>query len=467
MSTLSRRPDSSQILSGPTRPNDDMALCEVDVDVLVDILFLVDVATILAVSRVNRFLNQVASTKHLWTTIVDSVAQRGLIDAPSRETLGTLSTTALMHEVKRGVLGPDTWTPASLDPPSILRQIEVPTTAGNQIEFLAGGRYFLLWEPPRRQVEFWEMHSNRRVASWSRSGWSVSDAVVDLRLGSRAVAVLTIADGHGALSILTVEVDLITGATHEHLELAVSPHLDNICIAGDFIACQCLMDCCILLANWRRAEWMAIKYVHPQELVIPALCAGHIVLVRLQRNFEHQTAGDVLFSTDTVHLYRLRSFTHHWKPATQFDLAVQTEAQGIEHTVLSLRVETCRFTEIIIEESPVCDEVYELHVRTEKSVGLSVQARYKLKLKVSSEPSISQVELNLRSRYEFSIWTSKAGYGLSMTGKTVLLHARTKDGDWKTQRLSVDPGGLVRVWLLPLGGMVVYYTSYAVVKYYA
>ncbi|KAJ6549146.1 hypothetical protein DFH09DRAFT_1169771, partial [Mycena vulgaris] len=130
-----------------------MPLRELDSDVLLQIFALVDVYTVLSLSR------------HLWLSVVRDLASRYLIDAPAAE---------LVDQVKRVVSGPRTWFPASSGPPRLLQQLTI--SPGNLVgrrvdtEFLPDGRHILIYKSSdhlSRGVECWDAHLGRKVWAWS------------------------------------------------------------------------------------------------------------------------------------------------------------------------------------------------------------------------------------------------------------------------------------------------------------
>lgn len=62
--------------------------------------------------KVNKQFRAVALAKQLWISLLRNLHLRGLIDLAPGENFERYSTTDLIDEVKRLVLGPKTWSPA-------------------------------------------------------------------------------------------------------------------------------------------------------------------------------------------------------------------------------------------------------------------------------------------------------------------------------------------------------------------
>ncbi|KAJ7192275.1 hypothetical protein GGX14DRAFT_406530 [Mycena pura] len=139
-----------------------MHLLDLNYDVLLRIFKFLDVASVLDCSL------------HLWLSLVTDLGLRLLLDLPPPDTLSTYSTGQLTAEVKRVVMGPETWAANSRHPPTIHRRIHLPI--GKQAvqswfnhtppTLLAGGRSILvyrgLWS------EIWNVSGGYR--EWAGEG---------------------------------------------------------------------------------------------------------------------------------------------------------------------------------------------------------------------------------------------------------------------------------------------------------
>ncbi|KAJ7890396.1 hypothetical protein B0H13DRAFT_2040407, partial [Mycena leptocephala] len=201
-----------------------MLLNHLNTDVLLQIFALTDVSTIMSLSRVrilcvNKSFHEITSFKQLWLSIVRDLSRARVIDAPAEETLETLSTAELVEEVRRAVVGPRTWSPASSVPPTVHRQFSIPWNVG-------------------------------------RVNYDVFHAATDFQAGTSKVrlAILYLLDGGG----------YDHGSSEELLHLPVNfvtwwnPQTPQLC--GDFFACEVVpgISRFIMLLNWRTAECIAI-----------------------------------------------------------------------------------------------------------------------------------------------------------------------------------------------------------------
>jgi hypothetical protein len=138
--------------------------------------------------QVNKLFHKISLSRHLWISVVRGLCFRRVIDVIPDEVLETLTRDALIEEVKRVVLGPRTWSPRSRSPPTIHRQITVPLMDIHwrlRSELLPGGRFLMCCAAKddtgsAPQVEFWEMHTGKRVWAWERPGCTVASAEFDL-----------------------------------------------------------------------------------------------------------------------------------------------------------------------------------------------------------------------------------------------------------------------------------------------
>jgi hypothetical protein len=113
-----------------------------------------------------------------WISVVDSLALRGLVDAPPNEILQTLSITVLIAEVKHAVVGPRTWSCTSEDPPTVARQCAVPVHAvdPDAVWLLPGGRHIAMYTKcgvrHDRGIQCWDLFTGGQVWQWAREGFS-------------------------------------------------------------------------------------------------------------------------------------------------------------------------------------------------------------------------------------------------------------------------------------------------------
>jgi hypothetical protein len=153
---------------------------------------------------VNKSFHEITSFKQLWLSIVRDLSRARVIDAPAEETLETLSTVELVEEVRRAVVGPRTWSPASSVPPTVHRQFSISLeryTVTHPAELLPGGTHILRFVsesfPRSNGIELWEVCTGKRVWEWGRVDYDVFHAATDFQAGTSKVrlAILYLFDG--------------------------------------------------------------------------------------------------------------------------------------------------------------------------------------------------------------------------------------------------------------------------------
>ncbi|KAJ7638155.1 hypothetical protein B0H17DRAFT_1149212 [Mycena rosella] len=363
-----------------------MPLDHVDADVLLQIFTLVDVFTILSLSRVNKAFHSIASAKQLWLAIVRDLSWRGLLDPPEDSILATLSTTALKEEVRRVVVGPRTWSGSSTAPPTLSRQITFSIgdlgTSGSETKFLPGGRHVLIYpergaSPFPDGVECWEVHGGRRVWGWSSPGYRVYRATFDIRCGGSEAAVVLRVTCAGPDHLIALEADLKTGESRDILNLPVGPWFaTDVAISGDFFACAFALRLTLLLVNWRTAEFILFSSPdHPRTTVACKMptsihhtrtAPGYFVVADPKRGTDGSTA-------DELRIYAIASFEYLWRSVNNLSLDHHMDLTGMPSTTIALPASHLKaelgyhYLQLSVGQSPVHDSTYELDVNLQVS----------------------------------------------------------------------------------------------------
>ncbi|KAJ7108392.1 hypothetical protein C8R43DRAFT_1243559 [Mycena crocata] len=305
-----------------------MPLQDLNIDVLLHTFGFADVSTILSLSRVNKSFHAISKTKQLWIRIVRRLGTEGVLDAPPDDNLKEMSTKALVDEVKRAVLGPHTWSPASSDPPTVLRQFTVPVQSNDpRCQLLPGGRYLVvhIFSSSFGYVECWDCHIGRKVWSSNSLNCSIDHAVFDLRPRSTAVAALLCAhrDDTNCKPLIIMELDLATGESKELGRLSVPFNLNGytIQISGDIMACNATPfgGTCpagvILLVNWVTGEYIIFqsdRFAAMHNVVAIALFPSHFILA-YHENTAESYEEPPSYSVE-MNLCTLASLVGHWRP---------------------------------------------------------------------------------------------------------------------------------------------------------
>ncbi|KAJ7482751.1 hypothetical protein FB451DRAFT_1235974 [Mycena latifolia] len=400
-----------------------------DPDLLLHICTLLDVFTIISISRVNKYLRSIVSAKQLWISVVRDLSERWLIDPPAEENLEKLSTAELIQQVKRGVVGPLTWSSTFPLPPTLSRQISISleTLRGesSNVTFLPEGRHILFYKKTgefAEGVECWEVHSGRRVWGWASPSRPVRHATFDFRQGgSEAVVSLESSTLHH-LSI--VKADLKTGESHNLLDLPVLA--GDVKIFNDFFVCRVHLHPWprpgyVLLVNWCKAEFILFNSTNLQDF---ELFSGHIAFTYCDWS-----------APAHVRIYSTASFDHLWRRLDEFPLEPMDppETSYILINIPSIDMSSKPFMALFVSESPVHNDGYELVVRTTTiSRRPSLTRRIRNRLTNTSAPpnyttNIFRYRLTLRTlspavgpqsksvfrHQEYIRWLIRHQYGLS------------------------------------------------------
>ncbi|KAJ7638152.1 hypothetical protein B0H17DRAFT_1277646 [Mycena rosella] len=298
---------------GTRRPQ--MPLDRLDPDVLLQIFALLDVFTIVSLSRV--------SAKQLWLLVVREIFSRGLIDPPGNAILEALSTAELVAEVKRVVVGPRTWASTSSDPPTLRRRREFsidPHLQSLNCHFLEDGRDIVFYQdtssgPLPGGVECFDVYTGRRVwnsgTAAASPGHSIELATFDFcRSRSKAViaVVITVMNTRRG-DIVILEADFETGGSRELLRFAITvAFLPRVQVSDDFFGFQ-MSGGRFMLINWRTAKF--ILFNPPYEASSFAWVPGHII-------FGCPKSQSV--SLDPIRIHSLASLDHLWRPVSEYSL---------------------------------------------------------------------------------------------------------------------------------------------------
>ncbi|KAJ7660119.1 hypothetical protein DFH06DRAFT_1193816 [Mycena polygramma] len=337
-------------------------LLNVDEDVLLYIFALTDLFTVLSLSRVNKSFHAIVSSKQLWISILRDLYFRRLIDPVAGQAVETLSKDAIIDEIKRAVVGPRTWSPDSLIPPTIHRQIIVPlddTKERRGFELLPGGKHMLFYVYKEnsinldKYVECREVSTGRLVWEWERPDCTVTFAGFNvLDSGKEAVAYVMVLDSSGADHTLVLKVNMDTGEARERLKLPRgSSARPQIC--GDLFFSRHSTGRATygLLMNWRTREFIIVDCEEWENLTI---VPGHVLATKkLSRSAPHH-----------LYIFSLANLVSSWRPLDEFDWKLCTDLKFTPSTNFALpKPHANRYSlQLFVAESPLNDYTYELIV---------------------------------------------------------------------------------------------------------
>ncbi|KAJ7123262.1 hypothetical protein C8R43DRAFT_43586 [Mycena crocata] len=483
-----------------------MPLHSLDADVLLSILALLDVSTILSVSRVNRALHAITSSKHLWLSVVRDLCGCGRIDGPPDETLQMFSTDELIDEIKRAVLGPRTWSPSSQDPPTVLRQMVLPFNDNMPkfVELLPGGRYLIMYTRDHVEtgqgIECWDVYTTRRVWRWQRPGHWVGHFAFQFRLGLPAIVLLTFRNDDDHDHILILEIDLANWESREmfHSYPATMRLWDfSWQIDGDLVACRVQpvlgvgpMTRDVLLLNWRTQEFILFR--GPTKYPTFALFPGHLMLGYFPDVMSSSLSGQ-------IRLHAISSLDGLWRSAGNLNYDELTDAMSIPTILIDFPPDH-EWEGIFVCRCPLQEDTYDLsldvlnftpHPQWRRPAPLLTRIRNRLmrrdRLTYPVKDVVCRYHLLLPREstsppppltrtctlYSPAMEMSAAGYSITTDRRTanatrvILFHPANKTQVGRPLVLPIpDSDDLIAVNLGYSGALVATYNSRVVVSYY-
>nr|GAT51680.1 predicted protein [Mycena chlorophos] len=263
-----------------------------------EILAVCDICSVLSFTRLNRYYRGLALTKQLWIRLLRRLQAEDFLDACiSLQELEESSTAALIDEVKRIVLGPQSWSPSG-GPPFIRRTIRVQVEediSEPSVWLIAGGRYALLnaWGMEGRTQRLYNVLTGQRIAAFEPEGDPSFLVDVNIPEGGDAAYVITLRyqDWTETLLMKVQRVDLRTSNIRDlwTLELPDSLAIDintgALALSGDIITLtydtESTFKCALLVFNWRTNEYSAIRVEAPNISIafLPGfICTSHTTL---------------------------------------------------------------------------------------------------------------------------------------------------------------------------------------------
>ncbi|KAJ6479929.1 hypothetical protein C8R47DRAFT_1136423 [Mycena vitilis] len=483
-----------------------MILNDLPADVLWQIFALTDVYTIISLARVNRAFNEIASSKQLWLSVVRGLSCAQVIDAPAENTLETMSTEELVGEVRRVVAGPKTWSPASSIRPTLQRKLslrlDTPVLDWRLPRLLPGGTYMVVFVPGPdhliSSVEYWEVHTGRRVWKWGRANCTVLREESEVR-GAKIVVFIVYAgdDAPQTHHALIVEVDMASGESVEFPGLPINPMLyPDSQLCGDFLILHVFRRITLLLLDWRTEECFVFD---AERIVAYALFPEHLLLA-------YSTQSDPHISD--LRVYAIASFYNLCRPLSNLIGSIDhhTDLSHIPFVACSVPstnafVYSVGTTPISVTRSPLHDTSYDCVVEVvvkvdtppSRPASLMKRLRNKLKRNAAAPPAVTSRLTKKVFRYQLtfppdaaselpefrlkSSWrvpglpigiTTHAGYSLCYDpGRPRVVHwaSDNETGDAAPVRL---PGGdLPRcVQLTRSGALLEVHQNRVVVSYY-
>ncbi|KAK7046346.1 hypothetical protein R3P38DRAFT_2873402 [Favolaschia claudopus] len=247
-----------------------MSLKTLAPELVLEILFHLDVYTVISISSVNKDFRCIAFTNQLWLSLLDELDFHNLVDLPPRDLLRSCSTTDLMAIVKRTICGPASWLPASssvVEPQRKLTFKLSPHIVNNLINIylIRGGKYALVQTVTSMNIH--EVQSGKQISLFDGDYMSTNWAL-DLQPGGKTLRLLRVPGRNfGSSEIVLWEVDLSSGRALEIFRLNFpGVEFRRMCtIHGDFLTFGFSSDGSahmpVMLVNWREETYISLNYV--------------------------------------------------------------------------------------------------------------------------------------------------------------------------------------------------------------
>ncbi|KAJ7123273.1 hypothetical protein C8R43DRAFT_43686 [Mycena crocata] len=282
-----------------------MSFHNLDEDILTHILTCSDVYTVLQVGRVNKLLHALTLLKEIWLAMIHDLAFRGIVDLPPADLLCSCTTSDLMDEVKRTVLGPKTWSPLSTSPSTIARQHAIhppvhppwlPPGFWPRMRLLPGGKYIVIDREGRfleiRSIEHWNcvwMYHSLTEFVWSidvQDGYTTAFVLVSYKRFTF--------DWVCGVKIIRVALD--TGEETPLFEqLLPCKHIWKPIVHGNFFLVlfrTTRFKGVIMLVNWRTRAHAVFERVQHTNLEA-GLLPNHIIIVSPNPPSLHLTVYEI------------------------------------------------------------------------------------------------------------------------------------------------------------------------------
>ncbi|KAJ7288656.1 hypothetical protein C8J57DRAFT_1280964 [Mycena rebaudengoi] len=240
-----------------------MRLEQLDEDILCFILCICDVYTVLSMSQVNRSFKRIADSKHIWICLIADLAARGLIDLPHDCPFREFSSAQLREEIKRIVLGPQTWSCPSRSSPIVSREFRIPgDSPPPRLQLLLGGTHLIVEHTSR--IELWHIATSAVIWSCVHTEsffWRRCVA----ELGDKRFVILLSVDPH---VLRIIHIDLDTGHSAELFRIEPpqgAEFLNEPLLSGDFFLCELTWWYAqsyrlFMVGNWRTWTHTVLRY---------------------------------------------------------------------------------------------------------------------------------------------------------------------------------------------------------------
>ncbi|KAF7371982.1 hypothetical protein MVEN_00056200 [Mycena venus] len=285
------------------------ALTSLGDDLLVQILSFSDIATVLRLSQVNRYLRTLTTVKQLWLSLLADLWMKGIAETCIEIEVGgpSLKCNELIQMAKTAVKGPPQ---ESFSQPKAMYEVALrsDTTNGSKpadtfqyARLVRGGR--LVAVACATSLSLWDIPAGRQV--WERRVAFEIFAAEPINVSESVVIGLILQQGQGKVFELTV-INVRTGNAVGYWGIKMPNYgaylSRQLSLCGEFAA---LIVCtgCILLMNWRERTAVYVRGL-PMGLKNPciSLVPGYMLLTSQVSKTSETQLG----------IYRLADLADRW-----------------------------------------------------------------------------------------------------------------------------------------------------------
>ncbi|KAJ7085537.1 hypothetical protein C8R44DRAFT_893826 [Mycena epipterygia] len=296
-----------------------MIFLDLSEDVINRTLCLCDISSVIRISQTNKYLNNLAFAPSIWISLVQELRNRGFVDRLPAAEIQTMSTRSLVAVVRRLVLGPEAWSPASPRAKSlsgILHKLAIP--CGKQpaepssvkacmhivlnptippalrpsydFQVLPGGTYALFsTEGDAPVLGCWRVADNSLLGTYhfgvpSTNNYDLTFGAEVLHGGERAniaICVTTTTPTDGFVEVITW--DFATGVIELHSVLPGRVADPCPTIGGDFAVLRAQWPSedpddpdLYIVIDWRAGKYCKILYPHTERNCIQII-PGYLI----------------------------------------------------------------------------------------------------------------------------------------------------------------------------------------------
>ncbi|KAK7026931.1 hypothetical protein R3P38DRAFT_978784 [Favolaschia claudopus] len=227
-------------------------------DILLRILIILDVYSLLQVSRLSHFYTDLVHIKQVWLAVLERLGALGRVDLSADKVLDSLTSKEIIEQIKRAVVGPHTWHGQALPLIDVELSLDLnflPLVCG----LAPGGRYIFAMDT--QQIQLFTIDSTQPLWSWKvmEQGPEGFPSLVQIQgLATGPIMSIVAMDLNGGTHILALKLDWESGLSSRILHLYTGVTVvcalsvwDNILVFE--------ISAGLLLLNWVRMEYVFWK----------------------------------------------------------------------------------------------------------------------------------------------------------------------------------------------------------------